>query len=153
MHRPPSQPEFCCPFIDRDDHRCSQRFTLSHLDEAFTYCMHRYRQCPVYQRLMQENDTTRLAQPAAAGPTPEPTETPELHPEPLERAPAQLAETSRPRQIPERFDPPPAWADQRDRAPRWTAPQRVTVRGQTLDPAERDRRDQAQRSVPLAVRC
>jgi len=54
MARPTRQPEASCPFLERDDPRCARRFTLSHLEEAFDYCLSRYTECPSYHQLQQE---------------------------------------------------------------------------------------------------
>ena len=54
MARPKRQREPLCPFIDRDDPRCAHRFTLSHVSEAFTYCLHGFSRCPIYHDLMRE---------------------------------------------------------------------------------------------------
>ena len=37
-----------CPFLNRSDRRCSEKFRLSHLQHAFTYCFDEYQSCPVY---------------------------------------------------------------------------------------------------------
>ena len=52
MLLPPGQTECStCPFIDRNDHRCAARFTLSRLNEAFEICLGEYRSCGIYQQL------------------------------------------------------------------------------------------------------
>jgi len=56
MARPKREPEPVCPFIDRDDPRCAHRFTLSHVSEAFTYCLHQYTRCPFYHDLTREQE-------------------------------------------------------------------------------------------------
>jgi hypothetical protein len=70
MERPRRGAEPCCPFLDRDDSRCAHRLTLSHLDEAFAYCLHHYRRCPLYHQLMREAKRERAepAQPQPARP-------------------------------------------------------------------------------------
>lgn len=59
-----SDPLEQCPFLNRCDDRCSQRFNLGHLDHAFHYCFDQYQACPVYLDLLIERRTHR---PAAAG--------------------------------------------------------------------------------------
>lgn len=43
-----------CPFINRDDPRCSRHLSLSQLDQAFNVCLNSYRDCPTYARLLLE---------------------------------------------------------------------------------------------------
>jgi len=71
MRRPTHQPEPCCPFIDRDDARCDERFTLSRLREAFSYCFDSYQSCPVYHQLMREQRREHDPTPGSPG-TPAP---------------------------------------------------------------------------------
>ena len=44
----------CCPHVDRDDHRCSQCFGLTRIDQAFCVCFGTYRACPLYHQINQE---------------------------------------------------------------------------------------------------
>lgn len=47
--------ELVCPFIDGDDARCAERFSLSRLEQAFGVCVNGgYGWCPIYQQLSQE---------------------------------------------------------------------------------------------------
>lgn len=43
-----------CPFVDRNDNRCTNRFSLGHIDQAFDVCFGSYRACPMYHRLAAE---------------------------------------------------------------------------------------------------
>jgi hypothetical protein len=43
-----------CPFLDRADERCSNRFRLEHLKHAFKFCFGRYKACPMYLQLQVE---------------------------------------------------------------------------------------------------
>ena len=54
-----------CPFLNRSDRRCSEKFRLSHLQHAFTYCFDGYQSCPVYAEQLAERQGRRAA--AVAG--------------------------------------------------------------------------------------
>jgi hypothetical protein len=41
----------CCPFIEDGNPACSSRFTLGHLDQAYSVCFGAYQSCSVYQQL------------------------------------------------------------------------------------------------------
>lgn len=43
-----------CPHINRDDHRCNNRFRLGRLDQAFCVCFGAYRSCLMYHRINRE---------------------------------------------------------------------------------------------------
>jgi hypothetical protein len=43
-----------CPFVDCNDNRCSTRFSLGRIDQAFSVCFGSYRACPMYHRLTAE---------------------------------------------------------------------------------------------------
>jgi len=43
-----------CPFINRNDTRCSTRFTLGRIAEAFGVCLNHHETCPTYQRILRE---------------------------------------------------------------------------------------------------
>jgi len=49
----PAPPE-ACPHVDRNDPRCSGRFSLGRLDQAFTVCFGCFRGCPMYHRINRE---------------------------------------------------------------------------------------------------
>jgi len=51
-----------CPHIEQNDVRCSHRFSLTRLDQAFSVCLGAYHGCPMYHRLNRESDAElRLA--------------------------------------------------------------------------------------------
>lgn len=55
MPPPPAGPcEGSCPFIDRDDPRCAQRFSIRQLDQVFSLCLNDPHACGVYQQLAWE---------------------------------------------------------------------------------------------------
>lgn len=43
-----------CPFLNREDARCAECFTVNHMDHAFAYCFDRYKACPMYLELLVE---------------------------------------------------------------------------------------------------
>jgi hypothetical protein len=43
-----------CPFIDAEDSRCAERFSLDHLHHAFKFCFGRFKACPTYLSLQVE---------------------------------------------------------------------------------------------------
>ena len=55
-----------CPFLNRSDTRCSEYFSLDHLQHAFEVCFGDYKSCPVYGELLGERQARRSAA-AAAG--------------------------------------------------------------------------------------
>jgi len=48
-----------CPFLNRADRRCSEHFSLDHLQHAFKYCFDRYTTCPMYMELLAERRSRR----------------------------------------------------------------------------------------------
>jgi len=53
-----------CPHINGEDHRCDGRLTLRRLDEAFSYCLGTYHQCPAYQHLQWEQQDRESQSPS-----------------------------------------------------------------------------------------
>ena len=49
-----------CPFLNRSDHRCSDKLRLDHIDHAFDYCFGDYKACPVYLEQLAERRVRRL---------------------------------------------------------------------------------------------
>ncbi len=49
-----SERESHCPFLNRADYRCSNHFSLDHLDRAFDHCFGAYQACPTYQEMLSE---------------------------------------------------------------------------------------------------
>jgi hypothetical protein len=43
-----------CPFVNHNDERCSSRFSLGRIDQAFSVCFGSYRACPMYHRISGE---------------------------------------------------------------------------------------------------
>lgn len=43
-----------CPFLNRNDSRCAERFQVSHLQFAFQHCFEQYKSCPTYLELLVE---------------------------------------------------------------------------------------------------
>jgi hypothetical protein len=54
-----------CPFLNRDDDRCSSSFQVGRLDHAFRHCFGNYAACPSYLELLVER-RIRRSQPAGA---------------------------------------------------------------------------------------
>ena len=48
------QETWYCPHIDRDDHRCQERFTLSGADKVFSVCCGGQHGCMIFHRLNME---------------------------------------------------------------------------------------------------
>ncbi len=46
-----------CPYLDRNDGRCSRFLSLVHLAEAFCYCLARHESCAVYRQIRREQET------------------------------------------------------------------------------------------------
>ncbi len=44
-----------CPHIDRDDHRCSSRFCLGRINQAFSVCFGAYKACPMFHSINREH--------------------------------------------------------------------------------------------------
>lgn len=40
-----------CPFLERRDGRCADRFKLQHLAEMFDQCLDKYEACDVYHEI------------------------------------------------------------------------------------------------------
>ena len=53
-----------CPHIDRDDVRCSTRFNLGRIEQAFSVCFGSYHGCPMYHRINNEDTLADVATPA-----------------------------------------------------------------------------------------
>ncbi len=43
-----------CPHVDRDDRRCSSRFSLDRMEQAMCVCFGSFYACPMYHRLNGE---------------------------------------------------------------------------------------------------
>lgn len=43
-----------CPYLDRNDGRCSRFLSLVHLPEAFCYCLAQPESCSVYRQIRRE---------------------------------------------------------------------------------------------------
>ena len=43
-----------CPFIDMADSQCADYLTLRNVTHAFAHCADRYKNCPVYQKLIDD---------------------------------------------------------------------------------------------------
>src|ERR1041385_8994340 len=43
-----------CPFLNRSDPRCSEYFSLNHLDYTLSHCFASYQSCPIYEALLVE---------------------------------------------------------------------------------------------------
>lgn len=43
-----------CPYVDCNDIRCTSRFSLGRIDQAFSVCFGSYRACPMYHRIAAE---------------------------------------------------------------------------------------------------
>ena len=48
-----------CPFINRNEPRCADRFSLTRLNLAFDTCLNGYRTCATYKQLIQERQRER----------------------------------------------------------------------------------------------
>lgn len=64
----PSRPESRgtpeCPHVDRNDHRCGERFCLSALESMFSLCCGGYHACAVYHRINMELNYGTAREPA-----------------------------------------------------------------------------------------
>jgi hypothetical protein len=55
-----------CPFINLNDARCSDHFTLGRIEQAFGVCLDRHRACATYHHMRWERDESSTpALPAA----------------------------------------------------------------------------------------
>jgi hypothetical protein len=48
-----------CPFLNRADSRCADRFHIDNLASAYQYCFDKYKHCPTYLELLSERRTRR----------------------------------------------------------------------------------------------
>lgn len=55
-----------CPHVDLNDSRCSSRFSLGRLDQAFCVCFGAYHACPMYHQINADQSAAQSASPAAA---------------------------------------------------------------------------------------
>jgi len=55
-----------CPFLNREDSRCSEHFQLTDLQHAFHYCFDQYKACPSYLELLVERRVRRIQANATA---------------------------------------------------------------------------------------
>jgi hypothetical protein len=55
-----SQHESHCPFLNREDSRCANHFSLEKLDRAFDHCFGQYQVCPTYQEMLGERRERQL---------------------------------------------------------------------------------------------
>jgi hypothetical protein len=46
-----------CRFIDSQDRRCSNRFSLGRLGEVFSLCVNNHDACSVYQQIWEEENS------------------------------------------------------------------------------------------------
>src|SRR5437763_16380129 len=53
--------EHHCPFLNRPDPRCADRFQIDHLDDAFDFCLGDYGACPTYLERLVERRARRLS--------------------------------------------------------------------------------------------
>lgn len=61
-----------CPFLNRSDARCSENFSIDHLQHAFKFCFGRYKACSAYAELLVERRIRRgetAEQPSMTGTT------------------------------------------------------------------------------------
>ena len=49
-----------CPFLNREDRRCSEHFQVTDLQHAFTYCFGSYKACPSYLEMLVERRVRRI---------------------------------------------------------------------------------------------
>ena len=49
-----------CPFLNRADARCAEKFSIEHLDYAYRFCFDKYQTCPVYLELLVERKVKRV---------------------------------------------------------------------------------------------
>ncbi|MEM8875669.1 MAG: hypothetical protein AAGD32_15595 [Planctomycetota bacterium] len=48
-----------CPFVNRDDKRCSNAFRLNRLSFTYSHCFSDYATCPTYAQLLDERREAR----------------------------------------------------------------------------------------------
>ena len=58
--RAPGTADQACPFVDRDDSRCSNRFSLGRIDQAFCVCFDAFHVCPMYHQITSEAAQTEV---------------------------------------------------------------------------------------------
>ena len=51
-----TSPGDACPHVDRNDARCSHRFSLGRIEQAFSVCFGAFHACPLFRRLNHEFD-------------------------------------------------------------------------------------------------
>jgi hypothetical protein len=51
-----------CPFLNRDDARCSTRFSVGNMEYAFSHCFENYKACPTYLELLVERRVRRMSE-------------------------------------------------------------------------------------------
>jgi hypothetical protein len=56
-----------CPFLNRDDERCSSNFHVGNLSHTFEHCFDAYTTCPTYLELLLERRVKRVAAAAVMG--------------------------------------------------------------------------------------
>ena len=50
-----------CPFVNKNDSRCANHWTLYNITQAFLHCADRYATCPAYKELIADDRTSRQA--------------------------------------------------------------------------------------------
>ncbi len=58
-----------CPFLNRSDARCAERFNVGHMQHAFRHCFATYKACPTYLELLVERRIKRLTESAVHAPS------------------------------------------------------------------------------------
>ncbi len=48
-----------CPYVNHDDPRCSSRFSLGRIDQAFCVCFGAFTTCPMYIQITDERASGR----------------------------------------------------------------------------------------------
>ena len=45
-----------CPFLNRNEARCAEHFSVNRLQHAFDHCFNEYSNCPSYQAMLNERN-------------------------------------------------------------------------------------------------
>lgn len=59
-----------CPYVNENDPRCTSRFALSRMQQAFTVCFGSFHACPMYRQIRIDRDRQSQAASALSAPVP-----------------------------------------------------------------------------------
>jgi len=61
VERTPRGKHVSCPYVNRDDPRCSSRLSLDRIEQAFDVCFGAFHTCPMYHQIGDEFATAEAA--------------------------------------------------------------------------------------------